>query len=147
MIRKRKKFLKTKNDRPTDKELDRLWSDACIARDGGKCIYTYEIGRYGRTHVIDRGGICVHHILKKSTNRLRWDLDNGITVSNTKVHFPIAHSQKPIQETQFREWALGRLSRKSQDRLKMYQYAVGGLDRFALKIYLLQKICEYERQR
>lgn len=132
-----KKFKKTKNDRPTDKALDQLWAAVCRARDVNVCRYHKELFNRECTDVLQ-----VHHIQKKTTNRLRWDLDSGITICRG-VHFSIAHSQKPIQEKQFREWALGRLPKKSREKLEMYQYAVGGVDRFALKIYLQQKLKEY----
>ena len=132
-----RKFLKTKNDRPTDKYLDNLWRVACRARDKNECVYHREI--YGRKNI---EVLQVHHILQKATNRLRWDLDNGITVTKG-IHFGYFHSKKPIQRDQMEQWALMRLPKKAQDRLNMFQNAIGGLDRFALKIYLLQKIKEF----
>lgn len=134
-----KKFKLTRNDRPTDKELDKLWSAVCRARDGNVCRYHKELFNRECTEVLQ-----VHHILKKCTARLRFDLDSGLTICKG-VHFAIAHSQKPVQENQFREWAIGRLPKKSREKLEMYQYAVGGVDRFALKIYLQQKLKEYTK--
>lgn len=133
------KFKKTKNDRPSDKELDALWAAVCRARDGNVCRYHKELFNRECTEVLQ-----VHHHSRKSTNRIRWELSAGITICKA-VHFSIAHSQKPVQENQFREWALGRLSQKERDKLLMYQNAVGGLDRFALKIYLKQKLKEFQR--
>jgi len=133
-----KKFKLTKNDRPTDKQLDALWSEACLWRDGHRCVYSFEVLHRQVTGPV----LQVHHILKKATNRLRWDLDSGITAEKG-VHFGLFHSEKPIVESQMRQWALGRLTKKAQDKLNMYQHAVGGVDRFALKIYLLQKIREF----
>jgi len=136
-----KKFKLTKNDLPTDKELDALWRDCCLARDGWRCVYTAEILHQTPLYPTV---LQAHHILKKATNRLRWDLDSGITLEKG-VHFSVAHSQKPVQENQFREWALSRLPRKSREKLEMYQYAVGGVDRFALRIYLQQKLQEFTK--
>jgi len=138
VIKKRKKFKLTKNDRPTDKEMDKLWGDCVKARDGGTCRYHRELFNQNCYGILQP-----HHILKKATNRLRWDLDSGITICKG-VHFSIAHSQKPVQEDQFREWALGRLSKKIRENLEMYQYAVGGVDRFALKIYLQQQLRKFQ---
>ena len=133
-----KKFKLTKNDRPTDKALDALWGACIKARDGNVCRYHKELFNRECAEILQP-----HHILKKATNRLRWDLDSGITICKS-VHFSIAHSQKPIQENQFREWALGRLPKKSREKLEMFQNAVGGVDRFALRIYLKQKLKEFQ---
>ena len=137
MVVEMKKFKKTKNDRPTDKELDKLWAEVCRARDGNYCVYHKEL--FGR-HCCEI--LQVHHINKKCTNRLRWEVSSGITICRA-VHFSIAHSQKPIQENQFREWALGRLPQKEREKLVMFQNAVGGVDRFALKIYLQQQLKKF----
>ena len=127
------KFTKTKNDRPTDKELDVLWREACKARDNYICVYTKEIH-----HRIHEHELQVHHIMKKATHRMRWDIDNGITLYKG-IHFNVAHGPG-CRPKQFEQWALGRLPKKSRDRLNMYQNAIGGVDRFALKVYLLQQI-------
>jgi len=137
----RKKFLKTKNDRPTDEYLDGLWREACYLRDGGECVYHREILHRKNVEILQ-----VHHILQKSTNRLRWDLDNGITVTKG-IHFGYFHSKKPVVRDQMEQWALMRLPKKAQERLNMFQNAVGGLDRFALVIYLKQKIEQYKLKR
>ena len=126
---------KTISKKPTDKELDRLWAQACRERDGNMCVYTREI-HPGRPAITE--GLNVHHILRKATHRMRWDMDNGITISQG-THFYVAHGPG-IRSKQFEEWALGRLSLRAQKNLNMFKNMVGGVDKFALKVYLQNQI-------
>lgn len=139
---KKIKYLKTVNNRPTDKQLDNLWRECCLARDGYLCRYTKEL--YKTELNKNNAVLQVHHIMEKATNRLRWDLNNGITIVKD-VHFGIAHAKSPTPRNQFREWALDRLTRKERKDLEFIdrQKGTGGVDRFALKIYLEQKLNEF----
>ena len=128
---------KTVNMRPTDKRLDYLWRTACAARDGYVCVYSKEIH-----HKIVERDLQVHHIYKKATHRMRWDMDNGITLTKG-VHFYVAHGPG-IRPDQFKQWAIQRLPKKAQDRIEMYKNAVGGVDRFALELYLLNQCRKYK---
>lgn len=133
---------KTVNKKPTDKELDRLWVKACRARDGNMCVYTREI-HPGRPAITE--GLNVHHILRKATHRMRWELDNGITISQG-THFYVAHGPG-VRAKQFEQWALSRLSSRAHAHLLLFQNMIGGLDKFALKLYLEKQIKTFEARK
>jgi len=116
-----------------------------MARDGNKCVYTYEIYKT----VLERNQtvLQVHHLMRKSTFRLRWDLTNGITITKG-IHYGVAHSNSPTVENQFRGWALDRLPAKDRDALELLERmkSCGGVDRFAVKLYLEKKLMEYSKR-
>lgn len=67
------------------KELDRLWQQAVMARDGSRCQLCGATGYAG------------HHVFTKGSSlATRWDLDNGIAVC-LGCHYAI-HSSKNCTE-------------------------------------------------
>ena len=142
-MKRKLKYLKTVNRRPTDNQLTELWKEACHLRDGGVCRYTKEILHVSLSR--NEAVLQIHHVMKKASSRLKWDLDNGIVLTKG-VHFSIAHSNSPTQENQFRQWALGRLPTKNRADLEFLerQKKTGGVDKFALKLYLEKKIEKFK---
>lgn len=133
------KFAKTTNHVPTKKQLDELWKKVCLARDGYCCRYTLEI--HGVRLKQKEAVLQCHHIMRKASHRLRWDINNGITITKG-AHFSVAHSTRPTVENQFRAWALGRLPEKARRELEFLERSrvSGGVDKMALKIYLEREL-------
>lgn len=119
----------------TVRVLDRLWQNCIKARDK-RSVFSFEI--YGRT---DTEGLVGHHILGKATHRLRWELDNGITITTGQHNF-VAHGSR-TRQSQFEQWALDRLPKSKRDKLGMMKWQTGGVDKEGVKIYLEQKLKEY----
>lgn len=117
---------------PTMKQLDKMWARAVKLRAGMKSEYSRK-----------EKGLHSHHILGKTTHRLRWDLDNGVCITSGEHKF-IAHGQTQVAN-RFREWALNRLPDKGVE-LEKLKWVTGGSDRFGVYLYLKKKIQEYERR-
>ena len=130
--------MKTINKAPTIKELDKLWADCVKARDGHICVYSQDIHKK-----IELEGLNAHHILKKGNYRIRYELDNGITITKG-IHFYVAHGPG-CRPKQFEEWALARLPKARREKLLMFQHALGGTNKSALKIYLQKELEKFER--
>ena len=120
--------------KPTRKELDDLWSKAVKLRDGNKSVWS------GKTERLN-----AHHVLKKGTFRLRWELDNGITITCGEHKF-IAHGGGKRAD-EFKKWALKRFSAKRRKELEQMNYQIGGTDLWAVKLYLIQKIAEFSKSK
>lgn len=128
---KLKRLLATGLDpRPSTKELDALWAKAVKLRDGNKSVWSDKTT-----------GLNAHHILKKPNHRLRWELDNGITITQGE-HKYIAHGPGNREED-FKEWALSRLGKARRQTLEMMKRQTGSVDLWAVRIYLTQKIAEF----
>ena len=122
--------MKTVNNRPTLKQLDKLWADCVKARAGMKSEYS------GKTI-----GLNAHHIHGKSNYRLRYELDNGVCITSGE-HFYIAHVQGRAEA--FKQWAM-RLRGLNNEKAQMLSQGCGASDLFAIKIYLSQKLKEFQR--
>ena len=119
--------------KPTDRkklenELDKLFSQAVIARDG-KCKISGSDDR-----------LTVHHIRSRRHTITRWNLDNGICLS-WKVH-----SLQKFNPELFHDKIIECIGQKEYDRLKeisnmTYKFSIDELLR--IKEQLKQKINEY----
>ena len=118
--------------RPSIKYLDRLWSQCVKARDG------YKSQCSGSTENLN-----AHHILGKATYRLRYSLDNGITITGGE-HQYIAHGSR-TRESKFEALALGRLEVNEQEALQRIKYLTGGVDLFAVEMYLKMMLKKFEK--
>ena len=124
------KKLKTKNSRPTIKELDKLWADVIKARAGHVCEYS------GKTE-----GLNAHHIHGKPNYRLRYELDNGVCITKG-VHFFVAHVQGRAEA--FKAWAM-RLRGLSNEKASLLGMKCGASDLFLIKIFLEKKLKEFSK--
>ena len=121
---------KPKTDRKKlEAQLDKLFSQAVIARDG-KCRISGSDER-----------LTVHHIRSRSHKITRWNLENGICLS-WKVHF----LQKANPEL-FHDKIIECIGQKEYDRLKKlssmtYKWSLEELER--IKEQLLEVINQYE---
>lgn len=116
-----------------DKKLDELWSYAVKLRAGFKSELS------GKTE-----GLNSHHILGKSTHRLRWDIDNGICITNGEHKF-IAHGSQS-RSVKFLDWAMARLPMSVADKLRMIlRMKKLKVDKVAVLLYLKKKIEQGER--
>lgn len=131
------KFLKTKNDLPTDDYLDALWQKCIKARAG----YRSELSGSSE------GPICGHHIFHKPNLRLRWALEFGICLTNReharyhefeKRAFP---SDRKVAD-EMRERFL-RIRGEAESKAMILKRQTGGVDRFAVMIYLKEKLKEF----
>lgn len=109
--------------RPSIKHLDDLWSLCVKARD------KHRSQRSGKTENLN-----AHHILGKATYRLRYHLDNGITITWGEHHF-IAHGDR-TRASKFEDWALRRLGKEKEELLRRLKYETGGVDLCAVELYL-----------
>ena len=126
---------RVKTGKPTIKALEKLWYKVIKARDK-MSVYSWEI--YGK-EVTE--GLVAHHILGKSSYRLRFELDNGVTITNGEHHF-IAHGAR-TRQSQFEQWALNRLPKPRREKMMLMKWQTGGVDLDLVKVYLEQKLEEY----
>ena len=140
---KKKKFKKTVNNAPSDKYLDDLYREVCLTRDGWMCRYMKE--KHSAVMTRENANLEVHHIMKKTTRRLRWNLSNGITITE-KSHKNIAHNQDPTIKNSFRLWALKRLTKTQREGLEKLERLreTGGVNKFTVKEYLKLKLKTYQ---
>jgi len=120
--------LKTKNSRPTIKELDKLWADCVKARAGNRCEYS------GKTE-----GLNAHHVHGKPNYRLRYELDNGVCITKG-VHFFVAHVQGRAEA--FKVWAM-RLRGLNNEKAQLLGMNCGASDLFLIKLLLQKKLKEF----
>ena len=116
--------------RPKIKELDKLWADCIKARAGHKSEYS------GKTEKLN-----AHHIHGKSNYRMRWELDNGVSITSGE-HFFIAHIQGRSQK--FKEWAM-KLRKFGEIKAKRLSTQLGGTDLFGVKLFLQQELKKYDK--
>ena len=132
-----KKFKLTKNDLPTDEYLDSLWQQCVKARAKNRSELSGS----------PESPRCGHHIYHKPNLRLRWALEFGICLTNReharyhefeKRAFP---SDRKIADD-MRERFL-KIRGMTEEIAMILKRQTGGIDRFAVKIYLLQKLKEF----
>lgn len=114
---------------PSIKTLDKLWADCIKARAGMQSEYRKA-----------EGYLHAHHILGKSSYRLRWDLNNGICLTGGQHKF-IAHGSRE-RASEFEMWALEKRGVRKED-LMILKNTCGGVDKFGVYVYLKQKLYEY----
>lgn len=136
MIKKRKKFLKTVNMIPTDKQLDKLWGDCIKARAGRRSEVS---GATGILHP--------HHIMQKPNHRLRWELDNGVCLTGGE-HFSWHRLAKSSWSEDRKVADIGKakflkIRGVTEEYLGSMKRQTGGSDKFLVKAYLQQKLKEY----
>ena len=133
-----KKFKKTVNLAPTDKQLDKLWGDCVKARAGMKSEFS---GNPGILHP--------HHIMQKPNHRLRWELDNGVCLTGGE-HFGW-HRQAKSSWDADRKMAdkakalFLEMRGTTEEKLLILKRQSGGVDKFLVKIYLTQKLAEFQK--
>jgi len=126
-MKRRPKYLKTTNFRPTLQENDKLWAKAIKLRAGMKS-----------EHGPADGYLAAHHIIGKDTYALRFNLDNGVCIT-TGQHSFVAH--RTGRSARFKEWALKKRG-VTEDQLKLTSR--NKVDLFGVKLYLENKIKEFE---
>jgi hypothetical protein len=94
--------------------LDECWSYLVKLRAGFKCELTGD----------ERAKLNAHHLINKGTtsNRLRWELDNGICIS-VGLHLFHAHSGNYEIATKFRERVQSLKGQDVYDRLGLLKRA------------------------
>lgn len=117
--------------RPTRKSVEALWSECVKARAGYKSEYSGK----------DQGPICSHHIFGKPNYSLRFDLDNGICITNGE-HSWIAHN--PNRATEFMLCA-STIRKVDPEVMILKGKTAGGCDLWAVHAYLKMKLKEFKR--
>jgi len=113
---------------PTKKDLDKLWSECIKARAGYKSEWS---GKRDRLNS--------HHIFKKTSYRLRWELQNGVCITSGEHKF-LAHGN---QEAEFLFWAM-RLRGLSETHLMLWKHkSTKTVDLWAVREHLKQKLGEF----
>jgi hypothetical protein len=131
MWRNTLKYKKTTNKKPTLKELHKLWADCVKARAGYKSEYS---GKLGCLHA--------HHIHGKPNFRLRFELDNGVSLTSGEHKFIAHHTGRAYK---FKQWAM-KLRGLDEDKALILGQQLGYVDLFGVKIYLEQKLKEFKKQ-
>ena len=113
------------------KTLEELLHNACIARDGGRCV------RCGRTEKL-----CASHIYPKGTyQRMRYLPENVITLCN-QCHIFWWHKH-PLEAS---EWVKTVVEPETMARLKLASQTINKkpIDYKLLGVYLKSEIKKYE---
>ncbi len=125
------------NNAPTDKRLDDLWAEAVKARAN----YRSEVSGFGK-HTGDV--IQAHHIFHKPNHRLRWELKNGIclTVGEHKSYHEFEKrafkdERKKADDLRAKFCFLRNVT---EDEMLILKRQTGGVDKFAVMLYLKQAI-------
>ena len=117
-----------KDFRPTTKDLDKLWAKAVKLRAGMRSELRH----------IEESYLAAHHILGKPTLSLRYNLDNGICIT-VGQHKWVAHHAG--RQDDFRRLALQKRG-VAEEQLRLTSR--NRVDMFGTKLYLEEKIKEYE---
>jgi hypothetical protein len=124
------KKLKTVNMRPTIKDLDKLWADVVKARAGHKSEYS------GKTERLN-----AHHIHGKPNYRLRYELDNGVSITSGEHKFIAHHTGR---QENFKQWAM-RLRGLNNEKAGILAMGCGASDLFLIKLLLEKELKKLEK--
>lgn len=116
-------------NKPTPKQCEELWKKCIKERAGWRSEYS---GKSGEP-------MHPHHIMGKPNHRLRFELDNGICITGGEHHFIAHHTGRSAD---FREKAC-KIRGTSEDHLKQLGRQTGGVDLWAVWIYLTKKLKEF----
>jgi len=140
--RKAKGLKRKYKPKSLKKQCDDLWIECIKARAGYKSEISGKKGRQiGGEHILGS-----HHIFGKPNYRLRYDLDNGICLTNGGEHKFGVHNQgrKEAFEKEIRKVKGKKIMEKLENISK---YKTGGIDLKMIKIYLEQKLSEFKREK
>ena len=114
------------------KELDTLWAKVVKARAGGVSEWS---GKSERLNA--------HHIHGKPTQRLRWELKNGVSLTAGEHKFIAHHTGR---QENFKRWAM-KLRNFYSDDVLVVATKIGGVDKFGVKMFLENELSFYERKK
>ncbi len=121
---------------PTVKQLDQLWAECIKAR----AEYLSEIsGKPGR-QVAGEHILNAHHIYGKPNYRLRFELDNGICITNGEHNFD-AHGTRSRQD-EFEKKVKELRGQDIYKKLSALKHQTGA-DLNAIKLYLQTELKKY----
>jgi hypothetical protein len=122
--------LKTISERPSEKELDSLWREAVILRDGSICVYP---GCKKTEH------LNAHHIYSRSRKSFRWDTENGVSLCafHHSLGNDSAHKSPDFKRTLI-EYEVR--SKNFLDKLEMRAKTPAKIDRNICKLDLLKQL-------
>ena len=120
------------NNIPSDKHLDNLWQIAIILRDRC-CMYSKIVLSELRNR-----DLVGHHITKKGSYRLRWNLENGICLTSW-IHEKVAHGHY-LEARKMQAWATSLLTKKQKEKIFQAKWQLGNVDKIEVKDYLTRKI-------
>ena len=108
---------------------DKLWSDIIKER----AEYKSEIS--------DLPGNVAHHIVAKPNLRLRYDLDNGICLSNATEHiFGAHHKFDTVRARKFQDLIINKIGRERYNKLLSLRKGSSKVDLKLIKIFLEQEL-------
>ena len=135
-----KKFKKTVNNAPTDKQLDALCRRVALARAHNRSELTQD-------------GLSVlqwHHILHKPNHRLRWELSN-IIILTQQEHARYHSYEKKVAYNADSERICRDMMDKflnirgtTRENLAILKRQSGGVDKFLVKVYLQNELKKWE---
>lgn len=110
----------------------KLWADIIKKRAGYKSEYSGKLGKEaGGTEILN-----AHHIAGKPNNRLRYELSNGICITNGE-HFYIAHHSG--RQESFRDFVKKLRGEDIYDKLKALSHTASKSNLKLTYIYLKQE--------
>jgi hypothetical protein len=132
--------MKLINNKPTKKELDKLWQDCVKARAGWKS----EISGLGK----DQGYVIQgHHIFHKPNYRLRWSLEFGICLTKNEHMSYHEWEKRPFmkdrEEADRQRAKFLAVRKETEDKALAFKRQTGGESLFLVKIYLEQQLKEF----
>ena len=129
--------IKIPKQKSLKKQLDDLWAEIIKLRAGYKSELSGELGKQA-------GGIIAlasHHILGKSNNRLRFDLQNGICLNNYTEHLYGIHNRNdPLKANRIFNLILIYIGKERKEYLDSIKVFKGKTDLKLTKIYLEQEL-------
>jgi hypothetical protein len=135
-----KKYLKTVNNAPTDKQMDDLCRRVALKRAKNRSELTQD----------GLSTLQWHHILHKPNHRLRWDLSN-IIILTMEEHARYHYYEKKVAYDADSERICRDMMDKflkvrgtTRENLEMLKRQSGGVNKICLKILLEQQLKEFE---
>ena len=116
---------------------DDIWADLIKAKAGHKSEYSGKLGKKAGGDEI----LHAHHILGKSNYRLRYELDNGISLTAGEHKFIAHHTGR---QEMFRERIKEIKGQDIYERLKLLKSGISKVDYKMMFLYLKEQLKTYE---
>lgn len=141
MNTKQYKKIEIVKSKTTKKELDELWTLIIKTRAGFRSELSGGKGKKIGGDII----LTAHHIFGKSNNRLRYDLKNGICLSNYSEHIWGVHNRNnPPLAYSIHEQILKKIGKETEIYLQGIRQFKGKTDLKLVKIFLEQELLKYK---
>lgn len=140
-----KGFMKIKipKQKSLKKQCDDLWTAIIKKNANYKSELSGELGKQAGGDII----LTAHHILGKSNNRLRFDLQNGICINNHTEHIWGVHCKNdPAKANYYYQKIINYIGKERKEYLDSIKVFKGKTDLRLTKIYLEQELKKLEEK-